>query len=307
MRYLLAALAALFLVSHSGPARAAEPLVDAAWLAGNLDTPDLVVLDIRNKLGEGSEATYRAGHVPGAVYSDYLKAGWRTKVDGVPGQLAPIAGLETLIGGLGIDNASHVVIVAGGVSALDMASATRVYWTFKVLGHDEVSILDGGWRGWSNDAGRPRETGSVTPEPGLFTASFRAQMVAGRDDVLAAIEAGTPLIDHRPPGQYAGAGKHPAAKRPGTITGAVSIPEGELTVNGGTFADTERVAGLLAAAGLDADGEKIAFCNTGHWASLGWFAMSELLGNKGVRVYDGSMVDWSADPALPMSVSTAAQ
>lgn len=302
MRYLLAALAALFLVSHTGPARAAEPLVDAAWLAGNLGTPGVVVLDIRNRLDGGSEAAYRAAHIPGAVYSDYLKAGWRAKVAGVPGQLAPVASLEKLIGGLGIGNSSHVVIVAGGVSALDMASATRVYWTFKVLGHDEVSILDGGWRGWIADRALPLEAGPVTPERTVFTASFRPEMVAGREDVLAAIEAGTPLIDNRPPGQYAGAGKHPAAKRPGTIAGAVNIPEGELTVNGGTFAGAARVAGLLAAAGLDADGAKITFCNTGHWATLGWFAMSELLGNKDVRVYDGSMVDWSADPALPMSV-----
>ncbi len=266
-----------------------------------------MVLDIRNRLDGGSAATYRAGHIPGAVYSDYLRAGWRATVAGVPGQLPPVARLEELIGGLGIDNASHVVVVAGGVSALDMGSATRVYWTFKVLGHDAVSILDGGWRGWIADPARPRETGSVTPAPKVFTASFRPEMVAGKAEVLAAMEAGVPLIDNRPPAQYAGAARHAAARRAGTIPGAVNIPEATLTVEGGTFADAGRIAGLLAAAGLDPRGDKITFCNTGHWASLGWFAMSELLGNAGVRLYDGSMVEWSADPALPVAIPASTE
>jgi len=277
-----------------------KPLVDAAWLAGNLDRPGLIVLDVRNKLGEGSEQSYRAGHVPGAVYSDYLQAGWRGTVDGVPGQLPAVAGLEALIGGLGIDNDSHVVVVAGGKSALDMGSATRVYWTFKVLGHDKVSVLDGGYRLYAADPDNPIETGWNEPEAKVFTANFRPEMIADYRDVVAAQAAGTRLIDLRPPEQYRGEKAHSAAKRAGTIPGATNLPESSLTTEDGRFVAPERVAELLTAAGVQGDQPSIAFCNTGHWASLGWFAQSELLGKKNVTLYDGSMVDWSARAELPI-------
>jgi len=293
--------------AHQGlqAAETPAPLVDAAWLADNLDRPDLVVLDVRNKLGDDSEESYRAGHIPGAVYSDYLKAGWRSEVDGVPGQLAPVAGLEALIGGLGIDNDSHVVVVGGGKSALDMGSATRVYWTFKVLGHDKISVLDGGYRAYATDPSNPIETGWNEPEVRIFTADFRAEMVADYRDVLAAQAAGTRLVDLRPAEQYRGEKAHAAAKRAGTIPGATNLPESSLTTEDGRIVAPERMAELLSAAGVKDNAPSIAFCNTGHWASLGWFAQSELLGNKNVTLYDGSMVDWSAREELP--IETRAQ
>lgn len=267
---------------------------------GHAEREDVVVLDVRNKLGGSSEQAYREAHIPGSVYSDYLGAGWRTTVDGVPGQLPPVEDLERLIGGLSIDNDTHVVIVSGGTSALDMGSATRVYWTFKVLGHDAVSILDGGYRAYVEDAANPTETGWIAPESKTFQAHFRPEMVADAKDVAAARAAGTALIDARPPAQYQGAQKHPAAKRPGTIPGAANVPESELTTERGRFVDADRVAALLDSVGVKPDAEAVTFCNTGHWASLAWFAQSEILGNKNVRVYDGSMVDWSGRDDLPV-------
>jgi thiosulfate/3-mercaptopyruvate sulfurtransferase len=292
----------LLFAFQAAVAAAATPLVDVAWLEANAASPGLVVLDIRNALGKGSKQAYLEGHIPGAVYSDYLKDGWRAKVDGVPGQLPPPAELETLIGGLGISNDSHVVVVAGGVSALDMGSATRVYWTFKVLGHDEVSILDGGHKAYAADPGNPLETGWRPPEPAVFEAGFRPELIADRGAVEAAMAKGTALIDMRPPEQYRGEKTHKAAKRKGTIPGAVNVPEAELTTADGGFVGAGRVAELLAAAGVGEEDEAIAFCNTGHWASLGWFAKSEILGKKNVRLYDGSMVEWSAAEELPVEV-----
>lgn len=285
---------------------AATPLVDVAWVKAHGAQPGVVILDVRNKLGGGSEEAYRAGHIPGSVYSDYLKAGWRSKVDGVVGQLAPVANLEALIGGLGIDNASHVVVVSGGVSALDMGSATRVYWTFKVLGHDEVSILDGGYKAYAADAADAIEAGWNAPDPKSFKANLRSEMIADYQDVAAAKAAKIALVDARPAAQYRGEKAHPAAKRPGTIPGAVNVPESEYTTDDGRFVDADRVAALLQAVGVDTDGDSIAFCNTGHWASLSWFAQSEIAGNKKVKLYDGSMVDWSARSELPMENKAAA-
>ena len=299
------AIAFLALLMFTAPARADHPptpLVDVAWVKAHSGQPGIVVLDLRNKLGKESRASYEKGHIPGAIYSDYLNDGWRTTVDGVPGQLPPPADLERLIGGLGISNDSHVVLVAGGVSALDMGTATRIYWTFKVLGHDKVSIFDGGHKAYAADPANRLETGWKQPAPAVFEAQFRPELVADSRVVQAALDDGTALVDLRPPAQYRGEKMHKAAKRKGTIPGAVNVPESEVTVGGGRFRGAAGLAQLFKAVGLDGDEDAISFCNTGHWASLGWFARSELLGQKNVKLYDGSMVDWSARAELPMEV-----
>jgi len=304
MRRLLCAAALLlaWLPGVAAAAMAAEalPLVEAAWLKAHLGEAGLVVLDVRNEISKDSRKTFEAGHVPGAVYSDYLKAGWRAKVDGVPGQLPPVADLEALVGGLGIGNGNHVVIVAGGTSALDMGSATRVYFTFKVLGHDAVSILDGGWKAWTADPANPVESGWNAPAPTTFQAAFRPALLADKTQVAAALGGATTLLDMRPAEQYQGKARHPDAKRAGTIPGARSLPESSLTEADGRFVSAERALALLRGAGAEPEGETIAFCNTGHWASLGWFVEHELLGNEQTRLYDGSMVEWSGDASLPV-------
>lgn len=274
----------------------------AEWLVENAGRPGLVVLDLRSRLNGGSRAAFEAGHIPGAVYSDYLRGGWRVTRGGVPGQLPPTADLEALIGGLGIGNESQVVLVAGGVSALDMASATRVYWTFKVLGHDRVSILDGGYRAYLADPARPLETGWRRPAAKPFKASFRPGLVATREDVSSALSRGEVLVDNRPPPFYRGAVKSPAVARAGTIPRAVNIPEARLVDAGGFFIPADRAAGLMRLASLAPEAGPITFCNTGHWASLGWFVESEILGNKTAKLYDGSMADWAADPARPVEI-----
>lgn len=308
-----AAFGALTLVLGAAPAprvalaeEAAAPLVDVAWLLENGQRDDLVVLDVRNELSNGSEAVYRAGHIPGAVYSNYLKSGWRTEVDGVPAQLPPPPALEALIGELGISNDSHVVIVSGGEDAHDYSSAARVYWTFKVAGHDRVSILDGGYRAYTADPANPVETGWVDPLPDIFTVELRSGMLAGSDDVAAAQAAGRPLVDTRPSAYFTGEKRHTWAKRAGTIPGALSLPEGRLA-EAGRIVDADRAEALLAGLGLaeagrDADGEVIYFCNTGHWSALAWFIQSELLGRESTRVYDGSMVAWTAKADRPLQL-----
>jgi thiosulfate/3-mercaptopyruvate sulfurtransferase len=283
---------------------AATPLVDVAWLLENNGRDGLVVLDVRNELSGGSEAVYRAGHVPGAVYSNYLKAGWRTEMDGVPGQLPRPETMEALIGELGISNDSHVVIVSAGTDALDVASAARVYWTFKVLGHDSVSILDGGYRAYTADPANPVETGRVDPLPDIFSVELRPELLADRPAVEAAMAAGRPLVDNRPSEFYTGKTRHTWAKRAGTIPGAVSVPDVAL-IDDGHVLSADKAAALLQAAGAGGDEETIYFCNTGHWSALGWFLQSEVLGRKNARVYDGSMVDWAAAPDRPVQLGAA--
>lgn len=289
-------------------AKSAPPLVDVAWVKANSCKPGVVVLDIRNKLDGHSNIDYLRGHIPCAVYSDYLKAGWRSKVNNVIGQLSPVPKLEKLIGGLGIGNNTHVVIYSAGKNGLDMGSDTRVFWTFKVLGHDNVSILNGGFAAYTADKKNPVQRGMKRPTPVKFIARLRKDMLITKQDVVKAMKAKEVLVDNRPHDQFIGVNRHPKAKRNGTIPGAVNLPESWFTVNnGGKFRSVAELKKLYAAAGVPTTGKQINFCNTGHWASLGWFVTSQMLGDKQAKVYDGSMVEWSADKSLPMEDKVKAE
>lgn len=305
MRTYLAGVIALLLIGCTGePPEPVTPLVDAAWLSEHLD--EVVVLDVRFGAPQYADRqAFEKGHVPGAVYANYAELPWRAVRDGVPGMLPPAQDMEKLIGGLGVSNDDHVVIVAGGISPAEMAGATRVYWTFKVLGHDAVSILDGGYAAWVR-GGYPVESGWNEPAPTTFQASYRPDLVASKEDVIAALDGGVPLIDARPETYYRGERKSRVAKRYGTIAGAVNVPLGTLMVDGrGTFVDAATARAIWAEAGVPTEGDQVTFCNTGHMASLDWFVAHEILGNKDTRLYDGSLAEWSADASLPMEASAA--
>lgn len=286
-------LASAILLSSSALASAADPLVDAAWLKDHLGDSNLVVLDIRDVEDGSSADLFAKGHVPGAVHADYATSGWRTTVDGVPGMLPPTADIEALIGSLGIGNDTQVVIVPHGQTSSDFGAATRVFWTFDVMGHDQVSILEGGHAGWLA-AGEPVETGpGATPAPVTFKADFRPELIATSQDVKQAQAQGVPLVDARPKGHYTGEVTPPNVGIAGTIPGAVSLPHDVLVEQGSDVVDKPALDALLARLELQPSGEKIAFCNTGHWASVGWFVLNKVGQDPSVKMYDGSMVEWA--------------
>ncbi len=306
-KHIVLVILAATLLGLTGKSWTAEPLVNADWVKANIGKPGVVFLDVR---AEG-RTDYMRGHIPGAVYSDYAKDGWRVKdKNGTVGMLPEPAAVEKLVGGLGIDNGTHVVIVSSGLNALDMGTAARIYWTLKVMGHDNVSILDGGWNAYAavdektKKPLNPMQSGNVAPVAKTFKASPRRDMIPTKEDVKKAAAAGkVALVDNRPNDFFVGVTKAGSAKKPGTIPGARNLPESWITENnGGKFRDKATLERLYAAAGVPTSGDAINFCNTGHWASLGWFASYEILGNKKAKMYDGSMVEWSADPGLPIEV-----
>lgn len=278
-----------------------QPLVDAGWLNSQLGHPDLVIVDIRDTPKDGT-APYAAGHVPGAVEAQYSAYGWRASIDGAPGMLPKLDDITTKIAALGVSNDTQVVIIPAGSDIGEFGGATRVYWTFKVLGHDNVTILDGGYKAWTA-AGEPVSTDAVTPVAGTFTAAPRPELRAAVSEVEEAIASDVNLIDARSVAQFIGKEKTATVKELGTIPTAVNLNfDSFWDKDNGRFASKATIDSLVQRAGVTDTNGIITFCNTGHLASIAWFGLSEVAGLKGVRLYDGSMSQWTLDPQRPVVV-----
>jgi thiosulfate/3-mercaptopyruvate sulfurtransferase len=285
------------------PAAAAEaqPLVTPAWLNSHRAEPGVVVLDVRSAIDGSKPETFAQGHIPGAVHSDYDKGGWRVTRNNVPYMVPTTAELEKLIGELGIEENSHVVVVPAGVDVLDFGAAARIYWTLKYAGVGNVSILDGGLAAWKA-AGYALETGAHAPSPVIFTAKIDNSILALAPDVEKIEQnGGATLVDARPPLFFLGKEKAPNASAYGHIPGALSIDSARFYDSA-----TNRLkpkSELTAIAGEIPGGAAITYCNTGHWAATDWFVLHELLGRDNARLYAGSIVDWTSNASRPIESS----
>ncbi len=305
-RFSLTAAAVLLSLFGAAPGWASVPVVGVDWLLANGASEGRAIVDLRDK------RSYLGAHIPGAVHTDYGLDGWRVRRGGVDG-LMPVAGkaldrLTGVIGKLGIDGSTHVVLVAPGWGPGDLGIATRLYWTFKVLGHDEVSILDGGMMAYvaETKADRrtpvnPLERGNIRRTPKRFEAKLRREMLVGRSEIEAALTNALPVLDARPNLQYLGLQKSPSVQRAGTLPGALSLPGEWMTENGGgTIRRKGALAKLFDIAGAKSEGEMFTFCNTGHWASVTWFVAHEILGRSRTKMYDGSLADWTSRRDAPV-------
>jgi thiosulfate/3-mercaptopyruvate sulfurtransferase len=277
-----------------------EPLISAEALRARLGEPSLFVLDIRTAADGGRDA-YETGHVPGAVHSDYEAGGWRMSAEGVPGLLPSADRLSSLLGRLGFHKSDSVIIVSAGASASDLAAAARVYWTLKAAGHQRIAILDGGYRSWTADPAHPVETGS-----GRIRSASAYQVlddISVRSDVeetLAALNSdAATFIDARSASYFEGKDKAPSAKAAGRIPGARAHDYTHVIDPSTTrLFPKEQLAEQFAGIG---EGPVVNYCNTGHTAALNWFVLSEVLGRKDVRLFDGSMSQWTQDPSRPVA------
>lgn len=265
------------------------PLVTARQVAAFGD--QVRVIDLRET---DADPGYADGHVPGAVSAPY--SDWRGPAVN-PGALLPVPDYTALVRRLGVTRATPVVLVSAGDSPSDFGAPARVYWTLKWLGVEHVAILNGGMAAWAL-AKLPVQRVVIHATPSAFTPALDDQVLATRAQVAADLSApagSVRLLDARPTAFFDGLVKAPAARQPGTLPGAVAFnnlrwfPDG-----GGALPDRDtllRIARAVPAA-PEAQGT-VSFCNTGHWAATNWFVLSQLLGQRNVRLYPGSMVDWS--------------
>ena len=251
LRRLIAGVALIFALAAPAAAAGGEPLVSPAWLSIHLHDANLVVLDIRSAIDGSKPEAFAQGHIPNSVHSDYDKAGWRVTRNNVPFMVPTTPELEKLIGDLGIDETSHVVVVPAGVNVLDFGSAARTYWTLKYAGVGNVSILDGGLAAWKA-AGFALDKGPHAPSPAIFTASIDNSILALASDVETIEQSGgATLVDARPASFFLGKEKAPAAQAYGHIPGAVDVDSARFydptdqpaEAEGGTCGDRRRAAG----------------------------------------------------------------
>jgi thiosulfate/3-mercaptopyruvate sulfurtransferase len=283
--------AGLALISN---AFAAQPLLSPQELQTRLSDPQVRVIDIRDP------KSYAANHIPGAVNAPYGQ--WRGPADN-PGELPALPKLTTLVQSLGLTPTTHAVVVSSGADATDFGASARVYWTLKVLGLKELSILNGGDKAWAQ-AGLAQNKEAVKLAASSFQPKLDTTQIASKEDVVQRVKAGdSVLIDARPASFFNGETRAPAAKVPGTLPGAVNFTHDKWFASGSSaFVSTDIAKQIAASSPIDPAKETVSFCNTGHWAATNWFAMSEVLGQKNVKLYAGSMTDWSQDPnGLPMA------
>ena len=291
MRKFFAPLFALALTA--GPAVASDwnKLVDPAGLEALRGSSPLI-LDIRAPKAKGDAPSYAAGHIEGAVSAPY--AWWRGPKDN-PGKPLSDEALTTLLQTLGVERERPVVVVHQGRDGTDFGAAARVYWTLKSSGVSQIAILNGGMNAWVA-AKKPLTKDITVPEPSTITASLSDQWLASRTDIEGVLAGTTDatLLDARPVRQFLGFSKHKAAKKAGSLQNAVNFSQANwFDHNGALMSAPAQASAIAQAIGTKPDAEIMSFCNTGHWAATNWFALSELAGYRNVKMYPGSMVEWT--------------
>ncbi|MEV3902729.1 sulfurtransferase [Mycobacterium sp. NPDC050551] len=273
-----------------------DVLVTADWAESNLDAPNIVFVEVDEDV-----SAYDGGHIQGAVKLD-----WKTDLqDPVRRDFVDAAQFSKLLSDRGIGNDDTVVLYGGNNNWF----AAYAYWYFKLYGHQDVKLLDGGRKKWELD-GRALSTEPVNRAATTYTAQAPDTSIrAFRDEVIEAIDSKN-LVDVRSPDEFSGKILAPAhlpqeqSQRPGHIPGAINVPWSKAANEDGTFKSDDDLAKLYAEAGLDGSMQTIAYCRIGERSSHTWFVLRELLGHQNVKNYDGSWTEYGSLVGAPIELGS---
>jgi thiosulfate/3-mercaptopyruvate sulfurtransferase len=273
-----------------------DVLVSADWAENNLDAPNTVFVEV-----DEDASAYDGGHIAGAVKLD-----WKTDLqDQVRRDFVDAQQFSKLLSERGIANDDTVILYGGNNNWF----AAYAYWYFKLYGHENVKLLDGGRKKWELD-GRPLSADAVNRPGTSYSAKDPDTSIrAFRDEVIAAIGTKN-LVDVRSPDEFSGKILAPAhlpqegSQRPGHIPGAISVPWSKAANEDGTFKSDDALAKLYAEAGLDGQKETIAYCRIGERSSHTWFVLAELLGHENVKNYDGSWTEYGSLVGAPIELGS---
>jgi thiosulfate/3-mercaptopyruvate sulfurtransferase len=288
------------------------PLVEPEWLKNNLH--NVLILDIRYDLKSfTSEPKYindiRAGktrlvkvggHIPGSVLINFMKTRKNIRINGklIKYMYQNKDTFQSYMQSRGVNRDSRIVITSKGQNSSDMSAAASLYWQLKYYGHKDVAILNGGVAQWIL-SGNKISTKPEKVKKGNWVASTeRKEILATSEQVdQMRIDKKTQLIDNRSLGQYLGTWKQPYVSSKGHIPGAKVFPNELMTQSRlpARFLEKEKLAKLFKTLGIDTNRNSVTYCNSGHLASGGWFILSEIMGSKNVRMFDGSMHQWTLE------------
>jgi thiosulfate/3-mercaptopyruvate sulfurtransferase len=267
-------------------------LVSAQWVEDHLDDPKVVLVEV-----DEDTAAYDKGHIAGAIKLD-----WTTDLqDQVRRDFVNKAQFEALLSSRGVSNDDTIVLYGGNNNWF----AAYAYWYFKLYGHADVKLLDGGRKKWELDS-RELTDELPTRSETSYTAQEQDRSIrAFRDEVGEAIGRQN-LVDVRSPDEYAGRLLAPAhlpqeqAQRAGHIPTAANVPWSKAANDDGTFKSDDELRELYTEAGVDWDKDTIAYCRIGERSSHTWFVLKELLGQQNVKNYDGSWTEWGSLVGVPV-------
>jgi thiosulfate/3-mercaptopyruvate sulfurtransferase len=276
-------------------------LVSTDWLAENLETPDLAVIDgswYLPTLNRDGKAEYVKAHIPGAVHFDIEEISDHSSH--LPHMMPSPEQFARQMGELGIGDRMTLIVYDGA----GLGSAPRVWWMLRVFGARDVRILDGGLPKWLSE-GRPTEAGLVKRTPASFTTDFDASAVADRARVSEALKSGrAQVIDARSAERFTGeAPEIRPGLRSGHMPGALNAPSSTLH-HQGRLKSASELAQLLDNAGLDRDRPVITSCGSGVTAAIISLALDEL-GRPAEALYDGSWTEWASTEGSAIATGPA--
>ena len=279
------------------PATRMDAIVSTDWLAAHLREPDLRIVDgtwHMPQLKRDARTEFAQAHIPGAVFFDIDTIADRST--SLPHMLPSAPEFAAAVGALGIGSGDRIVVY----DVRGVVSAARVWWTFRVFGHDAVAVLDGGLRKWQAE-GRPLESGEPKPAARSFAARLRPALVrdaaAMRENITS---RAAQVLDARSRGRFAGTEPEPrAGLRGGHIPGSLNLPYETLYRPDGTLKPPDELRGAVTSSGVDLQRPVVTTCGSGVTASVLALALFQL-GRADVAVYDGSWSEWGGRSDTPI-------